>query len=111
MNATHDDDLRLAPASEAEYQAGFDAACDAYVHGQPAGDPDGVSESFRLGWWCGVGWSAAFEEGRLAARAGVLACPYTADDQECFIRPWQDGFMAAFMTDQCRPAAAGRMAS
>lgn len=99
-------DCSLAPASEMEYQAGFDAACETYQDGAPLGDPVGVSEDYQWGWWNGVGFTIAFEEGYRAARRGVLTCPYTDAAEEFFVESWRLGYAAAHESDCC---LAGRM--
>lgn len=82
---------------EAEYQAGHIDGLVEYFPGELAGDPVGVSDDYRAGWWCGVGDAMAFHEGWNAAEKGILACPYIVGaDDECFRDQWHDGYFACW---------------
>lgn len=105
------DDAILAPADEDRFWVGYDAAWCEYEPGHPVGDPVGTDDDYRGGWWSGVGDCSAWHEGWTAAERGLSVCPYIIGaDDECFREPWLDGYGSASLR-QCRPAAAGRMAS
>lgn len=84
-----------SPIDECAYQSGYEAAWFDYEHGEPAGDPIGVSDDYQFGWWVGIGEVSAWHEGWEAAEKGVMACPYLTDaDDECFREPWLIGYWA-----------------
>lgn len=86
--------------NDKEFTAGYEAAALAYDQDEPVGDPVGVHEDYRLGWWCAVGDTAAFLEGWDAYERGVMSCPYSVGaDDECFREHWFSGYTTAMRLD------------
>lgn len=86
----------LAQTDEAQFDAGYQDAWVEYEPGEKVGDPVGVDEDYRFGWWNGIGDVSAWHEGWAAYEKGLRCCPYIEGaDDECFREPWLKGLRTA----------------